>query len=432
VGLGWLGLGCYPTVSTAGGSALVHTHFPYAVTYQDENTKSVLGEDWLLENYRIGHEQNDGSLTSANGSSALMNSSLASADGSPAARDGSLTLLRKEGYTFKYEFDFDDDDKTDATEQLPAPDLLLLHRKTNARLVVSTVLLDKRYADKELRVLLNNIVDNDSGTQSLFVGFGRVGLGVQKRYASKLIDSSEATLGGTKGLVATIERADVDQLQLNANARWRRARVFMMHLPFDYYVQGVPNGTLALAADHKYGVLLLVEYTNTPEDFEAQYPDFLRLMNATHVLTDDMLLEYVGKPLAKCGNNPGRTTLSVWISALGAPSVQDAGELDSICASGVISSYRFAGGEKRKVEHRYDFSKSLRPAWLDAGGYQEQRVKEAPVKEAPVKEVPVAEAAKPAAEGSPPPTEAPAATPSVGTDPAGTAAPAVNEPPSVP
>ena len=50
----WLGgalAGCAPG-STAAGSALVHSKFPYAVTYDDERTKSILGPEWTLENYR--------------------------------------------------------------------------------------------------------------------------------------------------------------------------------------------------------------------------------------------------------------------------------------------------------------------------------------------------------------------------------------------
>lgn len=421
-------MGCYPTVSTAGGSALVHSHFPYAVTYQDESTKVVLGKDWLLENYRVYYEEVGGSPTSPGSSPASPGGSPESEQGSPASTRRSLTLVRKDGYSFKYGFDFDDDDKSDATEELPYPDLVLLHRKTNARIEVSTVLLDKRLADKELRVLLTDIVDSASGTKSLFVGFGRVAQGVHKRYASKLLDSSEASLGGEKGIVATIEQADVDQLQLNSKARWRRSRLFMMHMPFDYHVSGglgalgtpPETGAGSGPGPYKYRVLLMVEYSNTPEDFEAQYPDFLRLMNATHVLTDDMLLAYLGEPLAKCGNKPASSTLSVSISSVGVAEVSGAEDGDSFCVNALLGSYRFAAtGEKRKAEHRFDFQKSLRPAWLDVGGYQEQRVAEAPP----------AEPAKAAAAGD---TSAPAATApataAASAAPPGTTAPPSNEP----
>lgn len=51
VGLGVGAVGCAQG-STTGGRAFVHPTFPYAVTYDDEKTQSVLGDDWRLENYR--------------------------------------------------------------------------------------------------------------------------------------------------------------------------------------------------------------------------------------------------------------------------------------------------------------------------------------------------------------------------------------------
>ncbi len=270
--------------------------------------------------------------------------------------------------------------------------------------------MDKRLADKELRVLLNDIVENASGTRSLFIGFGHVAAGVQKRYASRLLDSAEATLGEQKGLAATIERADLDQLQLNPKARWRRSRLFMMHMPFDYYVAEATGSEFGGKPPHKYRVLLLVEYTNTPEDFDAQYPDFLRLMGEVHVLTDAMLLEYMGDSLAKCGDKAKPAVMSVFVSPLGNGTVKGVKELEPLCASKVATTYRFGGtGQGHDVERNYDFAKPLKPAWLTAGAYTEQRAPEKP-----------AEAAKPdetTTEGTDQPEGADKTAPAAPTDP---------------
>jgi hypothetical protein len=58
VGLGTLLVGCAQGSTTA-GSALIHPAFPYAVTYDDEEKKSVLGDDWKLENYRRREQSSD-------------------------------------------------------------------------------------------------------------------------------------------------------------------------------------------------------------------------------------------------------------------------------------------------------------------------------------------------------------------------------------
>ena len=55
----------------------------------------------------------------------------------------------------------------DKKQELPYPDLVFVHTKTKARLEVASVLLDKRLADKELRVVLNDVVESASGTHSL-------------------------------------------------------------------------------------------------------------------------------------------------------------------------------------------------------------------------------------------------------------------------
>jgi hypothetical protein len=407
VGLGALLVGCAQGSTTA-GSALIHPAFPYAVTYDDEEKKSVLGDDWKLENYR--------------------------------RREQSTDIERKDGYELKYSFDFNDDDKSDEEQDLPFPDLVFVNKKTNARLDVSTLLLDERLASKELRLLLNDVVDSRNGTRSLLVGFGRVALGVEKRFASRLLDSSEATLGDQKGLVATIERADIDQLQLDPKARWQRSRLFMMHAPFDYYA-----AELALTSGagepgpvrkyHKYRVLLLVEYTNAPEDFEAQYPEFLRLLNKTHMMSDAMLMAYLAQPLSRCPAREAKATLQVAVSATGEGMLNQAIGVDALCAGDVISIYPFIGtGVDRVLSQEYDFSKPLKPDWLNAPVYREQRVAAAspeapkpdvagPATQVPAEPQPQSAAAAAPAEPIAPPPPPPAAAPAPSPSPAPAASP---------
>jgi hypothetical protein len=351
--LGVWATGCTPG-STAAGSALVHSKFPYAVTYDDQPSKSVLGADWGLENYR--HKNPDPKYP------------------------GKVEIQRKDGYQATYRFDFNDDDKMDATEKFPNPDLLLVSKKTAARIEVTSLLLDDRLADKELRVLLNDAVESASGTLPSFLGFGDVAVARTKRVASRLVDSQEVTLGGEKGLVATIDRANVDQLELDRNARWRRYRLFLMRAPFDYYATVSAYNAADPRRFRRYRVLLVVEYSNAPEDFEAQYPDFVRLMNKLHFMGDQMLMAYIAEQLASCSSDKTKTAaLTVDISGDGKPEVRAAINIPRPCAKGVVSPYRFpATGQSRALSSTYDFSKVLKPAWLDQGGYVEHRQVTAP------------------------------------------------------
>lgn len=380
--LGILAAGCVKGSTTA-GRALVHPTFPYAVTYDDDKARSVLGDDWRLENYRRKEVSGD--------------------------------LERKQGYELKYEFDYNDDDKADATATLPFPDLVFVHRRTNARLEVSTLVLGEKLANKELRVLLQDVIDSRSGTRSLFVGFGRAALGVQKRFATRLLDSAEATLGDSKGIVATVERADLDQLQLDPKMRWQRSRLFIMHAPFQYFVPAGPSAS-ADAKLHGYPVLLLVEYTNTAQDFEAQYPDFVRLLDKTHTLSDNMLMGYLGEALSKCGGKSSNARLVLSISGTGKASVASAEGLGRSCTLQVLEPYRFAGtGETRALGVEYDLTLPQTPAWLTQGAYREERQpapNPAPLSEAAAPAEPAAPAAPaqpPNAEAAPPTAEPAAA-----------------------
>lgn len=340
-------VGCMPGGSTASGSALVHPNFPYAVSYDDPQAKSVLGADWKLETYRRKDRR---------------------------APTDPIELERKKDFEATYEFDFNDDDLVDARVKLPIPDLQLVNKRTDARLEVVTLLLDSKLADKELRLLLKEIVDRGSGARALFVGFGRSAASIQKRFATRLIDSQEASLGGQKGVVATLEHADLDQLELNPNARSRRTRLFMMRAPFDYFAREGNAGTPNLAKFHKYRVLMLVEYSNTPEDFDAQYPEFLRLMSKLHLVGDVRMLGYLQEALAPCAKEKGSATLFVDVSAQGEGTLRSATGLDQLCAGRVIKPYPFAAtGQPRLISGKYDFSVPLeQPDWMALNEYVEQ------------------------------------------------------------
>jgi len=387
--VGVLASGCM-TAAVKPGPALVHPRFPYGVTYDDEARQSVLGDDWRLENYR-----------------------------KETTSSGTGGLERKKDYEITYELDFDDDEKSDANVVLPYPDFVFLHRRTNARIEVSTVLLDEKLVNKELRVLLNDMVESKSGTRSLFVGFGKAALGVEKRFATRLLDSEEATLGDQKGLVATIERADLDQLQLNPKARWGRSRLFMLRAPFSWAIsEGQTTG--GVRKYHSYGVLLLVEYSNTPEDFEGQYPEYVRLMNKIHLLTDDMLLAYLGGPLSQCSKQPGQARVQVAVSEDGSASLLDPGGVGYQCGNQALRGYYFpATGARRTVSHGFDFTKPQRPDWLTLGGYQEQR----PPSSAEKPAAPAANDAEKAAADPAPAAAPPASTPASPSAPPPNAAP---------
>lgn len=378
----------------SGGSALIHPNFPYGVAYDDPVDKSVMGDEWKLETYRRQKQQ------------------------------GSVELVRKKGYDASYEFDFNDDDRVDARATLPMPDLVFVNKRTNARLEVATILLDTLLEQKELRLLLDDVVQGGNGTRSLFVGFGRAATGVQKRFGSRLVDSQLAKLDGKAGLVATIEYANLDQLELDPEARSRRTRLFLMRAPFDYYTTRGGSD----ARYHRYRVLMLVEYSNTPEDFDEQYPEFLRLMSKLHLLGDERMLTYLRDVLAPCAiHKSANASLKLEISPTGQATARDVVGMERFCVNKGVAPYPFAAtGKERELSGSYDFSSPARqPDWLAQGQYTEVRAPVAPAQESP-SSAPAAPSGTTAAPSdtpetpqapAPQPGEAPPASSSSGTFP---------------
>lgn len=364
----WLAVGCTPA-STANGPALVHPHFPYAVSYDDEAEKSVMGDQWRLATYSYKAK---------------------------AAPDDATEIERKRGFEATYELDFNGDDKTDARAILPIPDLLFVNKRSDARLEVVTLLLDARSADEDLRALVGDIVKGGNGMRSLFVGFGRARGDVEKRYATKLLDVQEASLGNQKGVVATLDQVELDEAEADPKAPGRRSRLFLMRAPFSYYVSESVGATSATGAFgtaklRDYPVLLMVEYSNTTDDYERQYPEFLRLLGKLHILSEERLLAYLAGQVAHCNQTHAKDAeLSFDVSPVGDASAHATLGFDGVCLSNAVANYHFiASGEARVVSGKFDFSKPIpKPEWLEQSEYQEQRAPAAPT--APASEEPAA------------------------------------------
>jgi hypothetical protein len=382
----WLAVGCTPA-STANGPALVHPIFPYAVSYGDEAEKSVMGDQWRLATYRYKDKASPGDSTE---------------------------IERKRGFEAAYELDFNGDDKADTRIILPIPDLLFVNTRSDAKLEVVTLLLDAASADKDLRALVSDVVEGGSGMRSLFVGFGRARGDVEKRYASKLLDVQEASLGKQKGVVATLEQVDLDDAQADPKAPGRRSRLFLIRAPFSYYVSesagaASTTGASSSAKLRDYPVLLMVEYSNASDDYERQYPEFLRLLGKLHLLSEERLLAYLAGRVAHCNQTHAKDAeLSLDVSPLGDASPHTTLGWDGVCLSNAVANYHFiASGEARVVRGKFDFSQPIpKPAWLGQSEYQEQRAPAAPA--APARDAPATAAAPTdsAAEAAP---EAPAA-----------------------
>lgn len=90
--------------------------------------------------------------------------------------------------------------------------------------------------DRELRILVQDYIDAVSG-----VGLTDVQIGPQKhlvqqrRFATRTVSTEAVTISGHEAFAATFEVANVDQLKLEPDSRWERARVVLVRTPFGFY-----------------------------------------------------------------------------------------------------------------------------------------------------------------------------------------------------
>lgn len=334
--------GCTGT-SNFSGPAYAHEVHPYVVTYDDQTARSLLGPEWILDNYQRVP---------------------------PAYEGGEAELKRKDTseYTADYAFDLDDDGTYEDKEELPRFDLLFKHRKTNAEIWLSTVPLSREYSDKELRLLVDNYVDAMSGSGAVVFKLGE-GAGVEaKHYSARLLEQSEAKLSGFDALAATIEIANVDQLKLSPDARKEKVRVVLSRPNLWLVRERMPKPSV------RYRVLMVVGYSNSPQDFEAQYPEFERFVGKIHVLSDEQALDLVGLTLQECKSGAASSTVVVKVYKNGDASLKKSANLDEFCANGVVGGRHFQRGSERELERTYDWSKAaLPPSWLHESSYSESR-----------------------------------------------------------
>jgi hypothetical protein len=328
----------------------MHEQHAYLVSYDEAAKQQIMGDEWILDNYRRGE----------------------ATAGSPS------TLSRKEApeYMALYAFDLDDDGKYEDKEKLPAYDLLFKHRKTNAQMWVSTIPLSRETSEKELRVLLDNYVDAMSGSGAVVFKLGKE-LGIdEKRYSARVVEKSPVKLSGKEALAATIEVANIDQLKLSPDARREKARIVLVRPDFRILRERMGQAPVP------FRVLMVVGYSNGPEDFDAQYSEFKRFLGKIHLLTDEQVMDLVAPDLEACAGNPHQSsTLEMLVRTSGSLKIkkQETSNLDQMCASEAFSAVHFPlHDEERTVKRTYDWSKPKKLTWLSDSTYEEPEVVAAP------------------------------------------------------
>jgi hypothetical protein len=178
-------------------------------------------------------------------------------------------------YDTSWFVDVNDDGDDDRLEGASYYDLRLEHRRNNGSIWVRTFPVSDITADKELTVIVQNYVENIAAAGYFTAGITETGaLRIEeRRFATRVLDTKSIGLDGQEAAAVLFDVADVNQLQMSANARSARALVLISRTPFRYRVRtglGV----------REWPVLMLVGFANAPGNFDASLPDFRRFLSS--------------------------------------------------------------------------------------------------------------------------------------------------------
>lgn len=221
-----------------------HASFPYRVMSGPGG--AIMPADWRLDNFHLAN--------------------------------GAYKPKTTAEYRSRYELDQDDDGRADDTVRASRYDLRFTNRRYSGEIWLRTIPLSASEAELELPVVLRRYVEGIAGNgftvTQISTPTGRVAVTVEeRRFAARVLDYTPVTVHGVEALVATIEVANVDQLQLDPNARGERARLVFVRAPFTL---DRPRSGVEVA---RYRVLLAAGYVASPADYERGLVDFEGLVS---------------------------------------------------------------------------------------------------------------------------------------------------------
>jgi len=235
--------GCVKATGSFTDGAFAHTTYPYRVVPAADG---ILDVAWRLENFQ-------------------------------RKRDGELEQKKSDELVSDYRLDSDADGQPDATLSIPTFDLRYEHRQRDGVIWLRTFPISGTLRIKELRVLMQNYIDQIAG-----VGYETVDLEkmevLERRFASEMLDRGDATLAGRRAYVATVDVANIDQVHLSPTSRAVRVRLVLVRPDFAY----IPDKNNSAA----FPVLMMAAYSNLPEDFERDLPSFERFLGEIEIVGD--------------------------------------------------------------------------------------------------------------------------------------------------
>lgn len=230
-----MGTACAYRNATFGADGFHELRYEYNVRYADPANQLIMPADWRLDNY--------------------------------ARTESGLEPKSDDFYETTFQFDTDRNGGYDAAEKVPTFELRFEHIKTKAVTWLRTVPALKYETSRSVY-----------GLGSYADGIAKAGyeraqfpeeVTPDRKYAVQILQMREAKLASNPALALTVEVADLAALKRSPQAPRTRVKLVLMR---------TGNSRQIPARDYEYETVFIAGYASRPEAFEAQLPDFDRLL----------------------------------------------------------------------------------------------------------------------------------------------------------
>lgn len=197
-------------------------------------------------------------------------------------------------------FDFEGDDRPDEFKRFEVNDLVFEHQQTAGYISIVAYPESGTDRNKRLEVLMARLLRAYASLGAwrvLMTGNRQAVAAAKENVTASIKQQGPATLAKREAYVATFDRVNVDQAKVGADGRLETVQLVMVRTGIDYEIkteerQQKKKSSAGAAASsvvehvHKFPVMLLAMYSNQPNLFEENLPDFRDLLNRVRIGTE--------------------------------------------------------------------------------------------------------------------------------------------------
>ena len=165
--------------------------------------------------------------------------------------------------------DANNDGVVDTRGTLPRYELRLTHSRNSGLIWLSHLVLPTRYINSDLRTLARLYVESVAGAGIVVTDVGDIH---ETRFATRVVREEPGVVDGFEALYVAFEVANVDQLALSPDSRWRRVEITLIR---SGHLWSAPRSTQGVL-----GTILVAGHQNDPEVFAETSADFHRFVES--------------------------------------------------------------------------------------------------------------------------------------------------------